>query len=322
MLDVSQLDSVESIKEMYKEALHNEKIYNEILQSAKEKREYLFDREINAYFPSKAFPSLSVTGRFCALKCKHCQARYLQHMVDVHTPELLKEFCIKHEKNGGTGCLISGGYTIEGYVPLEPFIEAIRWVKENTTLKINVHTGIVNEKMARLLKYAKVDAVSVDVSGDLRIIREVYGLDKAPEDYLNTLLNLKREGIRITPHIGIGFYFGKITDHEFNSLNFIEKIDPPEVVFVIIIPTKGTPFEEIVPPSMREILAYSALARLKISSSISLGCMRPYGRIRQELDYLMLKYVADRIATPSPLAISKLVKEGYKIKEYKMCCTM
>ncbi|MGQ4833393.1 MAG: radical SAM protein [Candidatus Asgardarchaeia archaeon] len=317
-----QSGTLDDLKRIYKEALTSEKVYNKIIELSKKKREALFGKEIKVFLPSKEFPSLSVTGKFCALKCKHCQAKYLQHMIDVHSPELLKSFCIQHEKNGGTGCLISGGYTLEGYVPLEPFIETIKWVKENTTLKVNIHTGLVTKKMATLLKYAKVDSVSVDISGDIKIIKEVYGLNKTPEDYLETLLNLKEVKVRITPHIGIGFYFGKITNHEFTSLDFVEKIEPPEVVFVIIIPTKGTPFEKIKPPSLREIMTYTALARIRLNSSISLGCMRPYGSIRKELDYLMLKYVADRIATPSPLAISKLIKEEYKIEEYRMCCTL
>ena len=311
-----------NFREIFNKAIRDDTFYNNLLLLAKSKREQLFGKKIEVFYPGKEFPSVSITGGFCALQCKHCMGKYLQHMIPITNPQKLKEFCLKHEKSGGVGCLISGGYTTEGYVPLEPFIDAIKWIKENTNLLINVHTGLADEKMAKLLKYAGIDSVSVDVSGDIKIIKDVYGLKKTPEDYLKTLINLKRNNLTVAPHIGIGFYYGKITEHEFVSLEFVRKIASPELVFIIIRPTPSTPFENITPPSLREILSVMALSRLVLDSPISLGCMRPSGNLRKTLDYMAIKYIADRIAVPSHDAVSRLKNEGYEVIVHKKCCTL
>ncbi|MEJ2242792.1 MAG: hypothetical protein P8Y18_11730 [Candidatus Bathyarchaeota archaeon] len=43
------------------------------------------------YFCSspKAFPSISITGSSCSLKCKHCYGKVLETMTPVQTPDAL-----------------------------------------------------------------------------------------------------------------------------------------------------------------------------------------------------------------------------------------
>jgi len=317
-LDISD----KSLEDLFKKAIQNKKFMDQLYNASKEKRTKLFDKRVRVYYPSKAFPSISVTGTQCYLHCKHCNRKYLQGMIPITTAQKLIDFCHKHAEKGGTGCLISGGYTAGGFVPLNKFINTIKEIKETTSLEINVHTGIVDKKMAEALAYAGVDSVSIDVSGDIKIIREIYGLQKTPEDYYKSLINLKDAGIRITPHIGIGFYYGKI-DHEFEAMRMIKKIEPDVLVFVVFRPTPGTPLENLPPPPLEHVLLVMALARLYMNNTpISLGCMRPSGKYRLLLEEKAVEIAADRIATPARSTVSKFIKEGYVIEELNKCCTL
>ena len=310
----------------YKEAFYlgknNKEVWKEILAESKRLRDKYYDKKINLYYPGDKFPPISVTGTACQLNCKHCGRKYLKHMIPLTTPNKLKEYCKKLVEKGGNGCLISGGYTFGGFVPLKPFIEAIKEIKETTNLEINIHTGIVDQETAKLLAYAGVDSVSVDIAGDQKILDEIYGLKRKPEDYLKTLKNLKEQNIRITPHIGIGFYYGKIL-HEFKALRFVKEVDPDVLVFVVLRPTRGTALENVAPPSLEDTLLVMAIARIAFQNkSISLGCMRPSGRIRLKLEYESVINIVDRLATPSRYLITKLKKEGYEIKIDEKCCTL
>ena len=303
-------------------AKEDKEVWNAILAESKRLREKFYGKKINLYYPGDKFPSISVTGTVCQLNCKHCGRRYLKHMVPLTTPTKLKDYCMKLADNDGNGCLISGGYTLGGFVPLKPFIETIKEIKETTNLQVNVHTGVVDQETAKLLAYAGVDSVSVDIAGDQKILDEIYGLKRSPEDYLETLKNLKEQNIKITPHIGIGFYYGKIL-HEFKALQFVKEVDPDVLVFVVLRPTRGTAFEKITPPSLEDTLLIMAISRIVFKNkSISLGCMRPSGHIRLELEYKSAKNIVNRLATPSRYLITRLKKEGYEIKIDEKCCTL
>ena len=83
------------------------------------------------YFHSSpsAFPSISVTGSSCALKCKHCDGKVLNTMFPALTPKELFDLCVKLKNRGAIGCLISGGCLPDGSVPLKRFVDAIAKIK-------------------------------------------------------------------------------------------------------------------------------------------------------------------------------------------------
>ena len=97
-----------------------------------------FGRILRAYFPGKRFPSISLTGKDCALSCAHCDKHYLEHMLDGSSPEKLLETCYKLERNGAIGCLLSGGLDENAEIPFEEFFAAIAEIKKETDLVINV----------------------------------------------------------------------------------------------------------------------------------------------------------------------------------------
>jgi uncharacterized radical SAM superfamily protein len=279
-------------------------------------------RILHVYYPSRLFPSISVTGRNCELKCAHCNRHYLQHMIPASTPDKLYQVCLDLHHEGAVGCLISGGSTIQGYVPLETYLDAIRRVKENTDLILNVHTGLLSWDLAVGLAKSNIDVASIDVVGDNETITKVYGLNKTVEDYEKALYTHLQAGIRhVVPHICVGLNFGRIGG-EIRALEMIRRVGTELLIFITIIPTRGTLMENVSPPSADAVVKVIAIARLMFrDASISLGCMRPGGLHRRRLDHLAL-YVVDRMAVPTPSSLREAVNMGLKIERYPSCCAL
>ena len=77
-----------------------------LLDLAGAMRDIRLGRELRLYYPLPRFPSISVTGDRCSLRCKHCGGYYLRGMAGVETPSKLKRFCTKLEAEGGVGLLM------------------------------------------------------------------------------------------------------------------------------------------------------------------------------------------------------------------------
>ncbi|MBW2993542.1 radical SAM protein, partial [Candidatus Woesearchaeota archaeon] len=63
------------------------------------------------------------------------------------------------------------------------------------------------------------------------------------------------------------------------------------------------------------------IRRMYPGKKISLGCMRPGGRYRKELDIKALDY-ADKIVMPHKDAVEMAKKRGFKITEKYECCVL
>ena len=122
----------------------------------------------NKYFcsPHDSFPSISITGSSCALKCKHCNAKVLGSMVPAITPNELFELCERLKNDGAVGCLISGGCLPDGSVPLDNYIDVIAMVKKELGLTVIVHTGVIDYSIGKRLKEAGVDAALIPILRD------------------------------------------------------------------------------------------------------------------------------------------------------------
>ncbi|MCW4048838.1 MAG: radical SAM protein [Candidatus Bathyarchaeota archaeon] len=277
-------------------------------------------RELRFYYPVPKFPSVSVTGASCDLKCNHCMGHYLQHMPDVSDPEKLKEFCVKLEQRGGVGLLVSGGSTKEGQVPLKPFISTLRWVKDNTDLIVNLHTGMLSKTDAEDIASTGIDIASVDLVGDSETLKQVYGLDASVEEYGETLRNLKEAGVlQVAPHICVGLHYGEVRG-EYKALEVAASIEPEVIEFISLIPTPDTPMADVNAPAIDDIVALIKEAK-KVSpgSDIALGCMRSRG-YKTQLEQQAIKAGVDRIALASRSTERWAEKQGYKVKRIDGCC--
>ncbi len=284
-----------------------------------------FRNIIKAYIPNKKFPALSITGNECALNCEHCNKKYLKGMKHIQNSKALKDFLLTHYKGGGVGALISGGCDSNGSVPLFDFIGSIKEIKEKTSLIINVHTGLLNETTARALAEAKVDIISFDITMDEKVIREIYHLDKNLDDYRNSIELLKKYKLNIVPHICVGLYYGKL-NKELDSLKFIKEsgIKPSLIVVIALIPPKviESNFKE---PKPSEIAKFIAAVRFLFpKAEISLGCMRPKGGKKIEIEKYALNAGITRIEIPSKKTLKWLRKMNpeIEIKFFSSCCAI
>jgi uncharacterized radical SAM superfamily protein len=270
---------------------------------------------------AKDFPTISVTGKGCALECKHCGGKVLETMHPATTPEKLFSLCSKFKREGAFGCLISGGCLPNGYVPLENFVDAIGKVRHELGLTVFVHTGIIDSSTAMKLKEAGVNAALIDIIGSDKTIKEIYNLNVSVKDYENSLKSLHEADIAFVPHVIVGLHYGKLKS-ELHALNMISNYKPSALVVIAFMPIHGTEMAQIEPPQPSDIAKVMTAARLMFPETpLVLGCMRPKGTHRIETDILAIKAGADAIAFPAEEAIKYAENQGYAVSFSSFCCS-
>lgn len=267
------------------------------------------------------FPTISVTGSYCALKCEHCRGIVLNTMFSATSPSELLKLCKNLKEKGAVGCLISGGCLPNGAVPLKRFTEAIRQVKKELKLTVFVHTGIIDTETAFQLKEAEVDAALIDVIGCEETLRKIYHLNIGIEKIEGSLKALWTAEIPLVPHVLVGLHYGKLKG-EIEALKMISKYLPSALVIIAFMPIRGTPMEKVKPPSPEEIARILVAARLMFPSTpILLGCMRPKGKHRALTDILAVKSGVNAIAFPVEKAIEFAKHLGYETVFSPFCCS-
>jgi len=267
------------------------------------------------------FPSISVTGNTCSLKCAHCNGKMLETMIPVGSAKGLIELCQRIKKDGGVGCLISGGCRPDGSVPLENFVGAIAEIKRETGLTVVVHTGVVGEEMAQELAKSRIDTALIDIIGSDDTIREIYQLDARVEDYENSMKALHDAGVSFVPHVLVGLHYGKLKG-ELRALQTISKYQPAALIFIAFIPIRGTSMENIAPPDPFDVAKVMIAARsLMPSIPHALGCARPTSEHRKKTDVLAVRAGINGIAFPTDEAISTARSLGLETSFSSMCCS-
>jgi len=293
-----------------------------------------FGRRIRFYAPSfmyyrserfcsspAAFPSVSVTGSSCALKCKHCGGKVLNTMLPALSPERLVGVGRDVKAKGGLGCLISGGCLPDGSVPLERFVDAIAEVKKTLGLTVVVHTGVIDSELAGRLADAGVDAALIDIIGSDETIREVYQLNVSVADYDRSLRVLHESGIPLVPHVLVGLHYGKLKG-EFEALEMIARYSPSAVIVIALMPIHGTMMETATPPKPMDIVRVLVAARLMLPKTpLVLGCMRPKGKHKTETDVLAVKAGVNAIAFPADQAIKLAESMHMETSFSSLCCS-
>lgn len=284
-----------------------------------------FGSRIKIFNPSKRFPAISITGSECALECEHCNKKYLKGMKQILTNNDLEKFLIELSENNGVGALISGGSGLDGSIPLFNFLDIIKKIKSKTNLIINTHTGLLNEETARKLADANVDIVSFDINMDNEIVNDIYHLDLELSEYRRAIDLLKKYNLNIVPHICIGLYYGKL-HKELDSIKFIKdaNINPSLIVLIILNPPKNSKvkFKTPKPTDIAKVIA--TIRFLFPDTEISLGCMRPRGNIKTNIEKYAIKAGITRIEIPSrdTLIWLKKINPGIQFKFYSACCAI
>lgn len=310
------------------------KTFNDALTNAQKVSWENFGKKIRFYAPSfayyktehyssppTAFPSISVTGSSCALKCKHCGGIVLNTMYPATTPQQLLTLCSELKNQGAAGVLISGGCQPDGSVPLDRFVSAIAQIKKELGLITVVHTGVISKESAQELRDAGVDAALIDIIGSDETIQEIYQLDAKVADYDQSLANLSNAGVPLVPHVLVGLHYGKFKG-ELQALKIITKYNPSAVIVISFMPIYGTVMENIQPPTPMDIGRVVLAARLMMPKTpLVLGCMRPKGKHKNETDMLAVKAGVNAIAFPAEVAVALAEQMRYQVTFSSLCCS-
>jgi hypothetical protein len=268
-----------------------------------------------------AFPTVSITGSSCALKCKHCGGKFLNTMISAPTPDELINVCASLKEKGSRGLLISGGCLQDGSVPLSKFTDAIAKVKRDTELTVTVHTGVIDYPTANGLAASGIDAALIDIIGSDETIREICRLNVKVDDYRRSLEALHNAGIPIIPHVLVGLHYGRIKG-ELQALKIISEHSPSAVIVIALMPTRGTHMENVNPPTPEDIVKVLTTARLMMPEiPIALGCMRPKGKHRIRTDTLAVEAGVNAIAFPTEEAIHLAESLELEITFSPVCCS-
>ena len=270
---------------------------------------------------SQEFVSISLTGTRCALDCKHCGTSVLRGMNDLtRSSKNLFEMCSELSRSGTRGILISGGCDRHGRVPILPHLNDLVRVRRELGMTIRVHPGLPDEETAMGLAEIDIDGAMVDIIGSNRTIKDVYHLDAKIEDYDAVMERLNRYGVPLVPHIILGLHFGKMLG-EWKALEMTAKRDLKLLVLVILMPLNGTQMQNVSPPSLKEIGAFFNTARKAMpKTEIMLGCARPLGKIKIDVDRLAIEAGLNGIAYPAEGTLSYARQHGLEPEIINACC--
>lgn len=204
-----------------------------------------------------------------------------------------------------TGFLISGGCDETGAVPVWNRIDELQQLKD-AGFRLNIHTGMIPAHRIPLIA-SLADVVSFDFITHDETIRQVYGSKKSVDseerwvtgdDYIQTYKELRKYA-PVVPHITIGLLGGKIAG-EFDALEKLKEIGTDKIVFLIFMPTRGTFYEDCLPPPIFEVeKLLSSACKLFPSTGMGIGCMHPRGNYKFELEKLGYRYDFNSFVNPS-----------------------
>lgn len=245
---------------------------------------------------------ISVTGKECALRCAHCNGIFLRDI----------------ERGDPKSYLVTGGCNGEGEVPLAEHLDVIRELAKR--YRLIAHTGLIGEEAVEEVA-PFVEAVSFNFLCDDDTISEVYGLNKTAEDYIESY-NVLRRHTKVYPHITIGLNGGRIVG-ERGAVEILSSLGAHAVVFNILIPTRGTRYADLRPPSVGEVTGIMREAKERLRDTpIYLGCMRPGGEYREAVDREAVMLGVDRIVMPSRSAVQLAEANGLSIGRRDECCIL
>ncbi len=251
---------------------------------------------------------VSLTGSRCELDCAHCGGHYLRHMVPVW----------EARAGGATSCLVSGGCDALGRVPVTSHLDLLGSLRTGRVM--NWHAGLIGREQAEAVApYA--DVFSFDFVGDDLTIEEVYGIRAGVKDYAATY-RLLRSYALVVPHITVGLRGGQLSG-EYRALEILQELGVQALTFIVLIPTPGTRYAHCQPPSPEEVAGLMAEARLRFPRMpIHLGCMRPRGAYRDQLDPLAVRAGVNAIVSPSRAAVTLAQELGLVVERSHECCAV
>ncbi len=294
-------------------------------------------RPINFYTPSfkayssseisscgkSAWPAVSITGGACKLQCDHCKAKILEPMLAATTPEALWRTVNEQVALGARGMLLTGGSNHRDEVEYGPFLPTVRRIKDELPgFRIALHTALVDGAMAREIAAAGVDAAMLDIIGAQDTVSQVYHLRRPVDDFERSLQELVATPMKVVPHIVLGLHYGRMLG-EWRALEMIARHRPSALVLVGVMPFYAPAGRPFATPSSREVGRFFLDARAaRPELPLLLGCARPAGRAKMEIDAYAVMAGLEGIAHPADGSVELALALGREVKVTPACCSI
>ncbi len=269
--------------------------------------------KIKAFRMKKLFTVVSLTGGYCELNCSHCRAKYIRSMLPAPGPRLPR-ILDALARRGVRGILLSGGWTREGILPVEPYLDALVEAKRRHGFVFNIHLGLETrrEVLKRVAEFA--DIIDYEFTLSKWMVNAVRGLPFSPTRYLEALDAMLDTGLDVVPHV---FLWHPGSSRELLRREIAEIVDRgvKKLNLLVYMPPEGDVDARIA----EELKGLASYVRELYPWEIYLGCMRPRAA-RQVLDsYVIEEGIVARIANPS-LNATRL--HSGKLEFYDACCSV
>ncbi|MES2364523.1 MAG: radical SAM protein [Pseudomonadota bacterium] len=270
-----------------------------------------------------AWPAVSITGGDCKLQCDHCKAKILEPMIAARSTEDLWRVVNEQINGGAQGMLLTGGSNHRNEVEYDDYYATIRRIKDSfPEFKIAMHTALVDMDIARRMEDSGIDAAMMDVIGSQDTITQVYHLRRSVDDFERTLEYLVSTKLKVVPHIVIGLHYGHLLG-EWNALEMIQRHQPQAVVLVVVMPFYAPENRPFVTPDSREVGRFFMDARAALPDiPLLLGCARPPGRTKVEIDSYAVMAGLNGLAHPSDGMVELAVRLEREVRVTPACCSI
>jgi hypothetical protein len=270
-----------------------------------------------------AWPAVSITGPDCKLQCDHCKGKVLASMIPAHTPEELWRVVNQQIERGACGMLLTGGSNHRNEVEYDPYYATIRKIKEAfPEFRIALHTALVDRDMALRMEGSGIDAAMMDVIGAQETITQVYHLKRSVDDFERTLENLVATRLKVVPHIVLGLHYGHFLGERV-ALEMLRRHLPSAVVLVVVMPFYAPAHRPFGVPDSLEVGRFFLDARQALPDiPLLLGCARPAGQAKAEIDAYALMAGLNGIAHPADGMVELADRLDRKARIVSACCSM
>jgi uncharacterized radical SAM superfamily protein len=270
-----------------------------------------------------AWPAVSISGGACKLQCDHCKAKILEPMIPATTPEALWRVVNERIAAGAKGMLLTGGSNHRDEVEYGSFLPTVRRIKDrHPEFRIAIHTALVDRAMARAIEAAGVDAAMLDVIGAQDTVAQVYHLRRPVADFERSLELLTETSMKVVPHIVIGLHYGRMLG-EWAALEMIARHRPSALVLVVVMPFYAPAQRPFATPGSAEVGRFFLDARRALPDlPLLLGCARPAGRAKLEIDAYAVLAGLSGIAHPAEGVVDLALRLGREVKVTPACCSI
>lgn len=270
-----------------------------------------------------AWPAISITGADCKLQCDHCKAKILEPMIAARTPDELWRTVNEQIELGAQGMLLTGGSNHRNEVEYDAFYPTIRRIKDaHPQFRIAMHTALVDMDIARRMEDSGIDAAMMDVIGSQDTITQVYHLKRDVEDFERTLEYLVSTELKVVPHIVLGLHYGHFLG-EWNALEMVRRHRPTALVLVVVMPFYAPEHRPYVTPDTREVGRFFMDARSALPDiPLLLGCARPTGRPKSEIDSYAVMAGLNGIAHPADGMVELAARMERDVRVTPACCSI